>query len=277
MRVGWNPYYKPPPGSVIDYQDPLANGLVGCWLTNEGAGATEIRDLTRNRQNGTLTGTPTWTASEKGWALDHNGSSDYVTFGTDLFTESELAAGTISIWAKAASLPSAEKVVFAAENVCIIRWDTYLLGGYKIGIYTYDGSGEDAIGTTWSTGEWAHLLITWDGTTVYFYKDGAEIGNSPAGVPDWDSATATWYIGQRNNGRYWDGDVTNLQIWNRALSGAEVAQLYRQPYGFIRTPAPRKWYWDTVVGDVTVTPSAQAGTGAQPVPVPEVRVLADLV
>ena len=42
---------KPPIGSQIDWSHPLAKGLVGCWLMNEGGGNV-VNDIAR-RNNGT--------------------------------------------------------------------------------------------------------------------------------------------------------------------------------------------------------------------------------
>ena len=44
-----NPTQKPPLGSIIDWSHPLARGLVGCWLLNEGGGDA-IYDMVENRK-----------------------------------------------------------------------------------------------------------------------------------------------------------------------------------------------------------------------------------
>ena len=61
---------KPPLGSRIDTGHPLAQGLVACWLFNEGGG-TLVRDITGNGNDATPdTGTPTWTPTTEGIAVD---------------------------------------------------------------------------------------------------------------------------------------------------------------------------------------------------------------
>ena len=60
---------KPVLGTRLDSRHPLSQGLVGCWLFNEGAG-TSVADLSGNNKYGTLIGTAGWRPTEKGMALD---------------------------------------------------------------------------------------------------------------------------------------------------------------------------------------------------------------
>ena len=53
---------KPPLGARLIPGHPLANGLVGCWLMNEGSG-NKVYDLSGNGNSGTLTNGPEWKAN----------------------------------------------------------------------------------------------------------------------------------------------------------------------------------------------------------------------
>ena len=53
------PYHKPFRGIQINWAHPLARGLVGVWLMNEGTG-NKIYDLSGNQHIGTFENTPTW-------------------------------------------------------------------------------------------------------------------------------------------------------------------------------------------------------------------------
>ena len=46
---------KPPAGTMIKEGHPLAKGLVGHWEFNEGPGSSIVRDLSRNKNDGTMT------------------------------------------------------------------------------------------------------------------------------------------------------------------------------------------------------------------------------
>ena len=91
------------PGEKPAYSDELVlrknhwstDGLVGCWLCNEGGGNT-IFDLSGNGNHGSFTGT-VWGTGRDGPALDFDGD-DYVSVGSDssidisLFSELSILA-----------------------------------------------------------------------------------------------------------------------------------------------------------------------------------------
>ena len=55
---------KPILGRGINWGDPLARGLVGYWLMNEGVG-NKVYDLSGNGRTGTISGA-LWTAGKFG-------------------------------------------------------------------------------------------------------------------------------------------------------------------------------------------------------------------
>ncbi len=63
-----DPRIKPPLGSIIDWSHPLADGLVGCWLFNEGSGKV-ILDLCSRKIN-YLGSSPSWKSNSRGLYLD---------------------------------------------------------------------------------------------------------------------------------------------------------------------------------------------------------------
>ena len=97
---------KPPVGSQINWGHPLARGLVGCWLLNEGAGR-KAYDLSEYRNHGTLTSmaippTPNsgWNPGRTGIGLSFDGVDDYVgMMTTDLYTDTI----TLEAWTKTSS------------------------------------------------------------------------------------------------------------------------------------------------------------------------------
>ena len=70
---------KPPKGAMLNRGHPLARGLKGCWLMNEGGG-TIVNDLSGNGNTGILSGTaPTWIAGSEGPAIDFPGTNEIIT------------------------------------------------------------------------------------------------------------------------------------------------------------------------------------------------------
>ena len=80
-------------------------------------------------------------------------------------------------------------------------------------------------GYTLSTNTWYHIVITEDGTNIRLYIDG-----------DWKATTTsteislggTTMLGSRytHNQDYLDGTMDEVGIWERALTSAEITQLY---------------------------------------------------
>lgn len=87
--------------------------------------------------------------------------------------------------------------------------------------------------TTISSGTWYHIVGTWDGTTINLYVNGTSdaTGVSFSGTLRSGGANNT-YIGADQNGgagapaNFFDGAIDEVGIWNRALTGAEITQLY---------------------------------------------------
>ena len=78
---------QPSVGYQINLSHPDAQGLFGFWLFNEGSGL-KVYDLSSYSQDGTLINMDEadWIVGLDGWALDFDGSNDYMVInsrGTD--------------------------------------------------------------------------------------------------------------------------------------------------------------------------------------------------
>jgi hypothetical protein len=88
-------------------------------------------------------------------------------------------------------------------------------------------------GLTIPTGSWQHVVITRATNTVTVYL------NSIAGGDDetWNEAFSPDAIGTSNNGtrKYFDGRMTQLALWTRAITLAEIQSIYIQGFTFSLT------------------------------------------
>jgi hypothetical protein len=70
--------------------------------------------------------------------------------------------------------------------------------------------------------EWHHLAATYDGTTIAWYGDGRVVGSANRVLNTRDQVQ----MGKRaDNQNYFPGRIDEVRIYNRALSGAEIAWL----------------------------------------------------
>jgi hypothetical protein len=72
---------------------------------------------------------------------------------------------------------------------------------------------------------WHHIVITWDGTTCYSYFDNVQ---STLNVGTVEVQDRFFCIGAGNEGinNFFDGEIDEVCLWDRAISQAEVNTLY---------------------------------------------------
>ena len=94
---------------------------------------------------------------------------------------------------------------------------------------TYNGTAGD-MGVTGGTetGNWTHLVVTYDGTNWNMYENGAFVTSSPDTVGAINFVDP-WAIGDgtvSGNNRILQGNLSNVALYNHALTPAQVAAHY---------------------------------------------------
>ena len=239
---------KPFLGQQIDWSHPLAKGLVGYWLMNEGTGNI-VQDLSGNGNDGTFgvgAASPSWIAGNHGSAINFDGGD------TCEITEKS------NVLAITNALTIIANVKFnntSAYDSVINRYDAG--GGY--GIYYSSqprlrfvvrdgGSNYDdcLISGQPVTGEWMQIAGVFDGANSYIYKN-AILGDTQVGTALSNTSTDTLSIG---TGFYGDSfvDIDHVMIWNRALSAREIQDLHSNPFGMFQ-PTFSVW-WGGIGGSI---------------------------
>jgi hypothetical protein len=198
--------------------------LVAHWMLDEGTGSIAYDSAGDN--DGSING-PNWTTGQIDGALAFDGVNDYVSFGTG-----PAITGTVpfavSAWVKTD--------VTKGQGIVTQRSTTTGNGMYGMGIISdgrvqlqiYNGGYGFVVRSdiTVSDGLWHHVAgVRTNSTDGEVYVDGSLSGtdSGPArslnNVPVW--------IGRGFTGPfYFDGEIDEVMIFNRALSGEEVEQLY---------------------------------------------------
>jgi Concanavalin A-like lectin/glucanases superfamily len=82
---------------------------------------------------------------------------------------------------------------------------------------------------TYNDGQWHYAVMTYDGTTVRLYIDGAQVATKSTGgaVPD-NTGTQPVRVGANSRAadRFFTGNVDEVRVWNRALTSTEVSNAY---------------------------------------------------
>ncbi len=215
--------------------DPLGSGLVGYWKLDDGSG-TSATDSSTNGNTGTLTNGPTWTTGQIGGAVSFDGTNDHITAGTDssLRLTSKLS---ISAWVYLSALPSngdiwsiAHKKSSGDSNYLYSFGLENSGGNYKLAYIPGGGGSTNRSNTlSISTGQWYHFAVTFDQPTLNFYVNGSLNSTQSITVPGgYASGSGTMYIGGVGGvGNTINGRLDEVRIYNRPLSGDEMAQLSR--------------------------------------------------
>jgi hypothetical protein len=192
------------------------------------ANGTIWTDLTRNGNTGTLTNGPTY-SSANGGSIVFDGVDDYVI----ATRPSSIVAGgqiTISLWAKWITTGTTTSTIqmlldnnhSGAPQGFVIQ-DRPDLG--KSLTFSVIPNQSGAVSTfIVGDGSWHHITGTNDGSTSKLYIDGVfnskatESGGIISVYPN--ITLGLW----QNGGRYLNGNISTTQIYNRALTAAEVSQ-----------------------------------------------------
>jgi hypothetical protein len=226
---------KPPYGTPLNLGHPFAQGLIGCWLFNEGYGLSGslLYDSSGKRNTGILTGGFTaasgWTTGPNGSALLLNGSTSFVDVPKNNFV---FNPNTITIYTKV-------QLITYTSDAYIISNGNSGADGFHLG--TYGGSyfifffGSIASSFTYSAtaplmNVWYGVTVTFDGLNQRFYINGIfDSVGSP--TTHWNPSSVDMNFGRRGQGTNFENCViSEVMMWNRVLSPREILYLQSFPY-----------------------------------------------
>jgi hypothetical protein len=82
---------------------------------------------------------------------------------------------------------------------------------------------------TYNDGQWHYAVMTYDGSVVRLYIDGAQVATKSTGgaVPD-NTGTQPVRVGANSRAadRFFTGNADEVRVWNRALTAQEVSDQY---------------------------------------------------
>lgn len=235
------------------------DGLIGFWSFNgkdmDFSAANEVLDRGSGGNNGDLISMNTTSVIPgiMGQALDFDGSADYVDAGTSVLSGNTGAFST-SVWFKSDNILNT-----TSASVTIVSKDDRTTGALKkmfqvqaTGVgdtsggstlvgYVWDESASAYLGRattiTFNAGQWYHMVFTYDGTTnqsgVLLYINGVQYstanysGGTFLGI---DDTSANFLVGAYTaasaKARFFNGQIDEVRVYNRAISANEVTELY---------------------------------------------------
>jgi len=213
------------------------SGLVSWWRA-EGNASDTI-----DSNNGTLQGGTTFAPGKVGQAFNFDGTSGQVRISNPPNLRMT-AALTIETWiyptGPGSSGPGGGGGILVNKE-----------GEYEVARW-YDGSIQWAIANTspgwyWINtgyfapqGQWTHIVITYDGTAIRTYANGALVHSYPGSGTIGDIAPGSddVLIGGRGASQFFQGEIDEVGIYNRALSATEISSVFNAAYAGKCVPPP---------------------------------------
>ncbi len=220
----------------------LNRGLIGYW-TFDGKDMPNgvALDKSGNGHTGLIYNIATSTfygEGKIGQGLKFDGSNDFIEIGQTSLTNN-MTAMSVSFWLNTSSFASC-----GSGNAAIIE-KQYFTHGWLLGcsntgylgmtVYTTGGNGGMTVRTSVpiTTNKWKHVVFSWDGNLngagAKFYIDGVDSTNlTQAGTGSRiDDSTVPLHIARDvYDGQFYGGLMDDVRLYNRALTAAEVQQLY---------------------------------------------------
>lgn len=194
----------------------------------------EIKDLSKHKNHGTVSGNPKWDKGKIGNALTFDATDDQVVVPTSKSLDIRDKI-TMMAWV------NPDKKLMDDWRTVVGKSPTNVLGQItfaydirtdKAGNYRFSlniGAWQSLVGPVAEIGKWTHIAGTYDGKEMVLYLNGEgidkklvngkiEVIGDPVCIGNIVDA------GGAGKNEYWSGLIDEVKIWDRGLSDKEVKQ-----------------------------------------------------
>ncbi len=219
-------------GFGTDYGDELSFfthcSLISYWPFESGTGTIAYDSIGSN--DGTLAGNTWWTTGILGGGLSFDGDADYVS----LPENSTLRPARITqlAWVNPATLGGVHPIMSLETTTGSNQGAMLQLANGLFQFYV--GTGYDKVqyvsGTVTKANEWYQVAGTYDGTEACIWINGEKVDCEPlSGNISYDTARdmriGSWAPATP---QYFNGIIDEVRVYDRALTGQEIEDLYKQ-------------------------------------------------
>jgi len=197
---------------------PVQPDAAGLVLRYEFEGNTN--DSSGNARHGTPVGNPAFVAGQIGQAVNFDGTGDYIEFDDSGLPEGN-APRTMSVWVKpegGGTRSALEWGSDASTQRCAVLVQPN--NGIKFCGKWADVQSNGSV----ANGEWHYISETYDGTTMRIYIDGV-LDKEQAVAINTVPNVGRIGINIKTTGEFFNGDIDEVRIYDRALTQEEIAWL----------------------------------------------------
>jgi hypothetical protein len=206
-------------------------GLNGYWKLDETSGSTAA-DSSGMGRNGTVTGTPVWSAGAMSNALTVN-STTYLTVPSLLDTPKNI---TLAAWGNLTGIDTNGAELVSLGNYIAIRLDE----GGATKMFYYNGSGWTTVSAsqTFLNKGWHHFAAVFndDQNSAQLFIDGVQAASATATVSiPYTGLGTSFVVGRHGNGSTgWNmtGKVDDVRVYSRALCPSDILALKNAGHAF---------------------------------------------
>jgi len=211
----------------------VTDGLVLCLDAGNpksypGSG-TSWSDLSGEGNNGTLTNGPTYSSSNRG-SIVFDGTNDYVSVSNSSSLNS--STNTLICWAKSNTATWNEYGFLMSKRDVFVMHPQINIKTVRL-YYRLNNAWQSESVTPENITIWNMYACSWDGTTLSAYLNGNLINSGVKTGPLNTADTGVLEIG-RDDGigsRVFNGNISQVKIYNRALTAAEIQQNFNATRG----------------------------------------------
>lgn len=169
--------------------------------------------------------------NNQNYAYRFNGTSSYLDWPSVVPGRD---AGTFSAWVRLDAWTNPYQCVYhtgtgagwAALRLVLFRnnLNTELVFSISNGVSSLSSGGPKI---SLEIDQWHHVVATYDGSTARTYRDGLLVGSVNTAITPGKYTPTSSRIGWASyQNRFWDGDIQDIRLYDRALSSEEVGILY---------------------------------------------------
>ena len=187
-----------------------------------------VFDLSNNNYNGlfgngTVANMPLYDYYNNG-TVKFDGSNDYITTGVSGIVPTSTTAYTVSVWCYRNTNSGYKELLAQWTNAN--SGNSFFFGFDSSAVRFTDNWNPITVAGAGNTNVWMNLVGVYTVSNAYIYLNGVLAATKGSGFTY--TGTGPLIIGRQGelNAEYFDGNISNVLIYNRALSATEVSQNY---------------------------------------------------
>jgi hypothetical protein len=214
------------------YEDIVTDGLVlnldAGWYNSYPGSGTVWTDLSGQGNNGTLFNSPSFSSNGQG-SLNFDGTDDYVRVNESASVDITTNTITFGAWCYPTVSNKYQHILVkgVGESRQYGMWLS-VNGTSQIfrNVNGVVGQTDVTISKPWVVNAWNYIMLVYNGSTIKIYLNGLEVFSENASGNITHTNSNVNLGGEPTQSFLFVGNITNGQIYNRALTADEIFQNY---------------------------------------------------